>query len=37
VCPPNEEACEVTRLDVTFVVRRANDVETVKGTGNVGC
>ena len=37
VCPPNQEGCEVTRFDVTFVVQRGNQTETVKGAGDVGC
>lgn len=37
VCPPNTESCEVTKFDVTFVVKRGNQTETVKATGAVGC
>lgn len=37
VCPPNQEGCEVTRFDVTFVVRRGDQVETIRGAGDVGC
>jgi hypothetical protein len=37
VCPPGQEGCEVTRFDVTFVVRRGDQVETVSATGEVGC
>jgi hypothetical protein len=37
VCPPNQESCEVTRFDVTFVVKQGNQTETVKATGDVGC
>jgi hypothetical protein len=37
VCPSGQEGCEVTRFDVTFVVRRGDQVETVTATGEVGC
>jgi hypothetical protein len=34
---PNVEGCEVTRFDVTFVVERGSETETVEGIGEVGC
>jgi hypothetical protein len=37
VCPPDTEGCEVTRFDVTFVVKRGDQIETVKAVGGVGC
>jgi hypothetical protein len=38
VCPPNAEGgCEVTRFDVTFVVKRDGRTETVHAIGDVGC
>jgi hypothetical protein len=37
VCPPGQEGCEVTRFDVTFVVRSGDVVETVNATAEVGC
>ena len=37
VCPPGQEGCEVTRFDVTFIVRRGDRVETVSATAEVGC
>ncbi len=37
VCPPDTEGCEVTRFDVTFVVKRGDQIETVEAVGAVGC
>jgi hypothetical protein len=36
-CPPAAEGCEVTRFDVTFVVKRGDRTETVPATAEVGC
>jgi hypothetical protein len=37
VCPPGQEGCEVTKFDVTFVVRSGDAVDTVNATAEVGC
>jgi len=37
VCPPGQEGCEVTKFDVTFRVRRGDQIETVEAVGEVGC
>jgi len=37
VCDPNDESCESTQYDVTFVVRKGRKSQVVKAVGSCGC
>ena len=37
MCAPNDENCESTDYDATFVVRKGKRVQTVKASGSCGC
>jgi hypothetical protein len=37
VCPEDSDSCEVTKFDVTFLVKKGAQSETVDAAGSVGC
>lgn len=37
VCDPNDEDCESTQYDVTFVVKKGRRAQVVKAVGSCGC
>lgn len=37
VCDPNDESCESTQYDVTFVVKKGTKSQVVKAVGSCGC
>ncbi len=37
VCDPNDESCESTQYDVTFVVKKGPRLQVVKAVGSCGC
>jgi hypothetical protein len=37
VCPEDDESCEVTKFNATFLVTKGNESETVNAEGSVGC
>lgn len=37
VCDPNDESCESTEYDVTFVVKKGRKSQVVKAVGSCGC